>query len=37
MNLSGNLKRLSLRSAYGNEKGIVLFVVIMFTVVLAAM
>ena len=37
MNLSGNLKRLSLRSAYGNERGVILAVVLMFMVILAAM
>ncbi len=37
MNLSGNLKRLSLRSAYGNERGIILAVVLMFLVILGAM
>ncbi|MCH7900634.1 MAG: pilus assembly PilX N-terminal domain-containing protein, partial [Acidobacteria bacterium] len=37
MNLSSNLKRLSLLSACGNEKGIILAVVLMFLAILAAM
>ncbi len=37
MNLSSNLKRLSLLSACGNEKGIILAVVLMFVAILAAM
>ncbi len=37
MNLSGNLKRLSLRSAYGNERGVTLAVTLMFLAILAAM
>ncbi len=37
MNLTGKTKNLSLRSACGNEKGIVLAVVLMFLAILAAM
>ena len=37
MNSSHKTKNLSLRSACGNEKGIVLAVVLMFMVILAAM
>jgi len=37
MNLTRKTINLSLRSAYGNEKGIVLAVVLMFLAILAAM